>query len=70
MLFALGENSFLGGLAIGAAYYLTVTYTVDYHSLAVSARQWPIILFGGLAGLIGSLIDSLIGATLQYSGKL
>lgn len=35
----------------------------------MSARQWPIILFGGVAGLIGSIIDSLIGATLQYSGE-
>ncbi|KAJ6647331.1 Transmembrane protein [Pseudolycoriella hygida] len=61
--------SFLGGLSIGLAYYLTVLYTVESHLLSSSARQWPIVLFGGIAGIIGSLIDSVIGATLQYSGQ-
>lgn len=61
--------SFFGGLAIGVTYYLTVIYTVDYHQLIVSPQQWPVILFGGIAGLIGSIIDSVIGATLQYSGR-
>lgn len=61
--------SFFGGLVIGVAYYLTIIYTVEQHLLTMSARQWPIIVFGGVAGLIGSVIDSLIGATLQYSGQ-
>lgn len=43
-------------------------YTVDSNVLQLSPVQWPIILFGGVAGLLGSIIDSLIGATLQYSG--
>lgn len=30
--------------------------------------QWPIVIFGGIAGLFGSVVDSLIGATIQYSG--
>lgn len=41
---------------------------VDRNILIASPKQWPIILFGGVAGLLGSLIDSLLGATLQYSG--
>ena len=31
--------------------------------------QWPIILVGTFSGLLGSLIDSLLGETLQYSGN-
>ncbi|XP_055626328.1 transmembrane protein 19 isoform X2 [Toxorhynchites rutilus septentrionalis] len=60
--------SFAGGLAIGASYYLTIRYSVDSKILSNSPNQWPIIVFGGVAGLLGSIVDSLIGATLQYSG--
>lgn len=41
---------------------------VDRNILVASPKQWPIILFGGIAGLVGSIIDSLLGATVQYSG--
>lgn len=46
-----------------------VFYAVDRNILAASPPQWPLILFGGIAGLLGSIIDSLLGATLQYSGE-
>jgi len=36
--------------------------------MARAPEQWRIILVGGLAGLLGSIIDSLLGASLQYSG--
>lgn len=61
--------SFLGGIVVGFAYYLTVLYCIESNTLAMSPPQWPIIIFGGVAGLFGSIIDSLIGATLQFSGK-
>lgn len=61
--------SFLGGIAIGLGYYLTVLYTVDSSILTLSPPQWPIIIVGGFAGLLGSIIDSILGATLQYSGN-
>lgn len=60
--------SWLGGLTVGLSYYLTVRYTVETNMLLVSPPQWPIIIFGGIAGLVGSFIDSLLGATLQFSG--
>lgn len=37
--------------------------------LEISAPQWPIIVFGAAAGLLGSIVDSYLGATMQYSGK-
>lgn len=53
---------------IGFSYFLVVYYVVDRNILAASPPQWPLLLFGGVAGLLGSIIDSIIGATLQYSG--
>lgn len=32
-----------------------------------SGDQWPILVFGLLFGFLGSLIDSLLGATLQVT---
>jgi len=61
--------SLMGGLAVGLANYATLIYTIDADMLARSPVQWPIILAGGFAGLVGSVVDSILGATLQYSGN-
>ena len=62
--------SALGGLLVGFAFFLGMEFELlmnqDIHSLFESC--WPIIPLGMLAGFLCSLIDSLIGATLQYSG--
>ncbi|XP_039260359.2 transmembrane protein 19-like [Styela clava] len=55
--------SAFGGLIIGITYYLTM-----YLTCPVESQQWPIIFTGMISGLFGSFIDSLFGATLQYSG--
>lgn len=60
--------SFLGGIIVGISYFIVIYYVIDRNILAASPPQWPIILFGGIAGLLGSLLDSFLGATLQYSG--
>ncbi|XP_076647615.1 transmembrane protein 19 [Halictus rubicundus] len=60
--------SALGGLTVGLFYYFTVLYTVDSAVLQLAAPQWPVILVGCFGGLLGSIVDSILGATLQYSG--
>nr|DBA31135.1 TPA: hypothetical protein GDO54_007032 [Pyxicephalus adspersus] len=59
-------SSFLGGLFVGLAYFITQLLFVS--DLEISAPQWPIILYGGAAGFLGSMIDSYLGALMQYSG--
>ncbi|XP_048357895.1 transmembrane protein 19 [Sphaerodactylus townsendi] len=59
-------SSLLGGTAVGVAYFISQLIFVN--NLDISAPQWPIIVFGGIAGLLGSVIDSYLGATMQYSG--
>lgn len=76
-MFVLGTNggvtivgllaSLLGGMVVGVAYFISQLIFVN--DLDISAPQWPIIAFGGMAGLLGSIIDSYLGATMQYSGK-
>lgn len=60
--------SFLGGQLIGVVFFLSTCYFADMNSLSRDVPQWPLIFVGGIAGLFGSLVDSLLGATLQYSG--
>uniref|UniRef100_A0A8D8TA40 Transmembrane protein 19 n=2 Tax=Cacopsylla melanoneura TaxID=428564 RepID=A0A8D8TA40_9HEMI len=57
-----------GGLVVGVAYYVSIIYMVDPSWLASSPSQWPVIPICGLSGLVGSIIDSVLGATVQYSG--
>lgn len=57
--------SLAGGLLIGASYYIAVLL---FSVTDTCTPQWIIVFIGGMAGLVGSLIDSLLGATVQYSG--
>lgn len=59
--------SFLGGLVVGATYFLTQLLLVN--DLNTADPQWPLIVYGGVAGLLGSMLDSFLGAHMQYSGN-
>ena len=63
--------SLAGGLLIGLVFWLLGVglqpSEIDRHAGSLPA-QWPLILLGAAAGVVGSTIDSLLGATLQYSG--
>ncbi|XP_061109046.1 transmembrane protein 19 [Conger conger] len=58
--------SWLGGMTVGVAYFITQLLLVK--DLDLAAPQWPIVVYGGAAGLLGSMLDSVLGAIMQYSG--
>ena len=57
--------SLTGGLFIGISYYISLLL---FSATDSCTPQWSIVIIAGIAGLLGSLIDSLLGATVQYSG--
>lgn len=61
--------SFLGGMAIGTAFYVTTVICVARDVLSLSPSQVPVIWVGGFAGLLGSVLDSFLGANFQFSGE-
>ncbi|GFO10124.1 transmembrane protein 19 [Plakobranchus ocellatus] len=62
-------SSLFGGLVVGVAFYIVELLVLQSGDLLGAPAQWPVILYGGLAGFLGSLVDSLLGGALQFSGK-
>ncbi|XP_042191784.1 transmembrane protein 19 [Callorhinchus milii] len=58
--------SLLGGMTVGLAYLLAQLMMVE--DLDSSPPQWPLVAYGAVAGLLGSVLDSYLGAIMQYSG--
>ena len=56
---------------MGLAYFVTIKVALLFGDRSVdhTVPQSPVMLVGALSGFAGSLIDSLLGGWLQYSGN-
>lgn len=59
--------SLFGGLTIGLTHFLIISVICSLRG-DFAPPQWPLVLLGGIAGVVGGALDSFLGATIQYSG--
>ena len=60
--------SILGGMLVGLSFVVGNLMFSSRLPFERASSQWSIVLLGGFAGLFGSVVDSILGATCQYSG--
>ena len=61
--------SIVGGMLVGLAYYIAILLSVTHTQLEQAPDQYLVIAVGALAGAVGSTVDSILGAIMQFSGK-
>ena len=59
--------SLAGGLFVGVVFF-GCGLLGPGTAVAAGVRQWQLVPLGPAAGLVGSLVDSLLGATVQFTG--
>lgn len=59
--------SIAGGLFIGLVFYAFGVISPSSNT-AAAMQQWKLIPLGLAAGFVGSIIDSILGATVQFTG--
>ena len=62
--------SVAGGVFMGAVFYVAsvLSPTMPLSPSVAARTQWKLLVLGVVGGLLGSIIDSILGATVQFTG--